>query len=154
MDLHAAWNDSIRGVDFVTFVNSSDNLTSFIVTYHVGRLSLILSLYLAHAVLPPVAANVVPASCGVLCRDHRVLSRACAMTVGRRPALVVSVLLGAYQPFLNAVGLDQRRRSRARLLFHGTCVRRRVRSRQPATDCGVRGLVCALVPASSRTSRG
>ena len=92
-------------VYFGTFVNLPYILTNFSQTYYVGRLSWILPGYLAHSLLPPVAA--------VVCLHLAVFYAATLgcyfslkTTVGRMPALVVSLILGAYQPFLDAVGWD------------------------------------------------
>lgn len=92
-------------VYFGTFVNLPYNLTNFSDTYYVGRLSWILPGYLAHALLPPVAATV----CLHLAVFYAA-SLGCYFclraTVGRRPAVAVSLILGAYQPFIDAVGWD------------------------------------------------
>jgi len=98
-------NEIDSWVYFGTFVNLPYNLTNFSQTYYVGRLSWILPGYLAHALLKPVAAAV--------CLHLAVFYAATLgcyfclrTTVGRRPALAVSLMLGAYQPFLDAVGWD------------------------------------------------
>jgi hypothetical protein len=99
----------LGGVDswvyFGTFVNLTYNLTSFSQTYYVGRLSWILPGFFAHSVLPPVAAEV---SLHVAVFYAATLGCYFCLrtTVGRRAALTVSLLLGAYQPFLDAVGWD------------------------------------------------
>ena len=105
LGVHAAQSDRCLGCDFGTFVNLPYNLTNFSDTYHVGRLSWILPGYLAHALLPPVAATV--------CLHLAVFYAATLgcyfclrATVGRRSAVAVSLILGAYQPFIDAVGWD------------------------------------------------
>jgi MFS family permease len=88
-----------------TFVNFTYNLSNFSQTYYVGRLSWILPGYVAHALLPPVAA-AVSLHLSVLYAATLGCYFCLRTTVGRRSALTVSVLLGGYQPLLDAVGWD------------------------------------------------
>ena len=93
-------------VYFGTFVNLSYNLTNF--SRDVLRRPTVVDSSRISCACAPAARSrnavlhlAVFYAATVGC--YSLLSMA---TVGRRPALVVSLLLGAYQPFLNAVGWD------------------------------------------------
>ena len=92
-------------VYFGTSANLTHNLVTFAGTYYVGRLSWILPGALAYAALPPVVANIglhLAVFYGATLGCYTCLR----LTVGRRAALVTALLLGAYPPFVHAVGWD------------------------------------------------